>query len=456
MTNKLLDKRPTIEDILQKIEAEGIDYIRIEFLDYSGITRARTIRKEHIASAMKSGVNFSTAIMDFTMFDTYVPNPLYGSNDGDFFAIPDPSTFVILPHRRKTARMFCDLVDENGNPWEGCPRGVLKKLLKETEELLGGKLFMVYEQEAYLMKENEEGNFIPADNSACFSSDGLDIQEEFVQDFIETMGKMGVETEQMSSEYGPGQVEINLKYDECLKATDDQVTFKQLFKHLARDKGMIGTLAPKPFNDLAGSGLHVHMSLFDGKTNLFKDVNDQRGLELSETAYHFIGGILHHAKALTAIGAPTMNSYKRMVPGSWAPAHVCYGAANRSVLVRVLEPRRERRFEFRGADGTCNPYLLSAALIAAGLHGVRQRMDPGEPLEKDAGTLNDQELEALGVEWVPRDLKEALAHLANDTILADTLGRPIWEEFIKVKTEEWNKHFYRVDEWERKLYAGIF
>ncbi|WP_438315752.1 glutamine synthetase family protein [Sporosarcina sp. FA9] len=444
-----------IKDVLKKIVEEGIDYIRIEFLDYSGITRARTIRKEHIESAMKSGVNFSTAIMDFTMFDTYVPNPLYGSNDGDFFAMPDPATFTVLPHRRNTARMFCDLFDENGNPWEGCPRGILKKLLKESEELLGGKLFMVYEQEAYLLKE-ENGNLVPADNSACFSTDGLDIQEDFVQDFIETMGKMGIETEQMSSEFGPGQVEINLKYDECLKATDDQVVFKQLFKHLARDKGMIGTLAPKPFSDLAGSGLHIHMSLFDEKTNLFKDPNDQRGLELSEKAYHFMGGILHHAKALSAIGAPTMNSYKRMVPGSWAPAHVCYGTANRSVLVRVLEPRRERRFEYRGADGTCNPYLLSAALIAAGLHGVRRRMDPGEPLDVDAGTLNSKELEALGIEWIPRDLKEALECLSNDTILADSLGRPIWQEFIKVKTEEWNKHFYRIDEWERKLYANIF
>ncbi|MDF2068224.1 glutamine synthetase family protein [Bacillus sp. Cr_A10] len=450
-----MNKVTTREEVLERIEKEGIEYIRIEFLDYTGVTRARTINKASVKSAMEDGVNFSAAIMDFTMFDTYVPNPMYGPNDGDFFAIPDPDTFVVLPHRRKTARMFCDLVDENGNPWEGCPRGVLKKLLKEAEEVLGGKLFMVYEQEAYLLKE-ENGSLIPADSSACFSSDGLDIQEEFTQKFIETMAKMGVETEQMSSEFGPGQVEINLKYDECLKATDDQVTFKQLFKHLARDMGMVGTLAPKPFNDLAGSGLHIHISLFDGAKNLFKDLNDERGLALSEKAYHFMGGILHHGKSLAAIGAPTMNSYKRMVPGSWAPAHVCYGAGNRSVLVRVLEPRRERRFEYRGADGTCNPYLLSAALIAAGLHGIQQRMDPGAPLEKDAGSLSEQELEALGIEWIPRNLKEALDHLSKDTVLADRIGRPIWQEFIKVKEEEWNKHFYRVDEWERKLYSELF
>lgn len=450
-----MEKVTTKEDVLKRIEEEGIEYIRIEFLDYAGVTRARTIRKEFIAGAMESGVNFSAAIMDFTMFDTYVPNPLYGTDGGDFFAMPDPETFVVLPHRRKTARMYCDLVDENGNPWAGCPRSILKKLLKEAEDVMGGKLFMVYEQEAYLLKD-ENGMLVPADNSACFSSDGLDEQEEFVQKFIESMAEMGVETEQMSSEFGPGQVEINLKYDECLKATDDQVTFRQLFKHLARDMGMVGTLAPKPFDNLPGSGLHVHISLFDEKQNLFKDLNDSRGLDLSDKAYHFIGGILHHGKALSAIGAPTMNSYKRMIPGSWAPAHVCYGAGNRSVLVRVLEPRRERRFEYRGADGTCNPYLLSAALVAAGLHGVRQRMDPGAPLEQDAGTLSNQELEALGIEWVPRDLKEALENLSKDTILAESIGRDVWQEFIKVKSEEWSQHHNRVDEWERKLYANIF
>lgn len=450
-----MEKVTTKEDVLKRIEEEGIDYIRIEFLDYAGVTRARTIRKEFIAGAMESGVNFSAAIMDFTMFDTYVPNPLYGTDSGDFFAMPDPETFVVLPHRRKTARMYCDLVDENGNPWAGCPRSILKKLLKEAEDIMGGKLFMVYEQEAYLLKE-ENGNLVPADNSACFSSDGLDEQEEFVQKFIESMAEMGVETEQMSSEFGPGQVEINLKYDQCLKATDDQVTFRQLFKHLARDMGMVGTLAPKPFDNLPGSGLHIHISMFDEKQNLFKDLNDSRGLDLSDKAYHFIGGILHHGKALSAIGAPTMNSYKRMIPGSWAPAHICYGAGNRSVLVRVLEPRRERRFEYRGADGTCNPYLLSAALVAAGLHGVRQRMDPGVPLEQDAGTLSNQELEALGIEWVPRNLKEALEHLSKDTILAESIGRDIWQEFIKVKNEEWNQHHNRVDEWERKLYAKIY
>ena len=455
MITEMKEHKLSKEEVLEKIERENIDYIRVEFLDYTGVTRARTIHRRQIRSVMESGVNFSTAIMDFTMFDTMVDNPKYGADDGDFFAMPDPETFVVLPHRNNTARMFADLVDENGNPWSGCPRGALKRLLKEAEEETGGMINMVYEQEAYLLKE-EEGSLVPADNSMCFSADGLDIQEEFVQKFIDIMHQMGVETEQISSEYGPGQVEINLKYDESLKATDDQVSFRQLFKHLARDLGMVGTLAPKPFEEYAGSGLHVHISMFEGERNVFKDPSDSRGLELSDTAYQFIAGILHHAKALSAIAAPTMNSYKRLRPGSFAPAHVCYGVGNRSALVRVLEPRRERRFEYRGADGTCNPYMLSAALIAAGLHGIREKMDPGEPLEKDAATLTAEELLALGVSDAPRDLKEALEHLEKDTVLAESVGRDIWQEFIKVKKSEWNTHFYQVNEWERRLYSNVF
>ncbi|WP_232319594.1 MULTISPECIES: glutamine synthetase family protein [Sporosarcina] len=452
---KLTNMNSKQEEVLERIERENIQYVRVEFLDYAGTIRARTIHKSQVRSAMETGVNFSTAIMNFNMFDRMIENARYGADDGDFFAMPDPDTFVILPHRNQTARMYADLVDEDGNPWHGCPRSALKRLLKEAKEETGGEINMVYEQEAYLLKEHD-GKLVPADNSLCFSTDGLDIQEEFVQKFVEIMYKLGIETEQISSEYGPGQLEINTKYDESLKATDNQVTFRQLFKHLARDMGMVGTLAPKPFEEYAGSGLHVHISIFDGERNVFKETNDSRGLELSDTAYYFIGGILHHAKALSAIAAPTMNSYKRLLPGTFAPAHVCYGVGNRSALVRVLEPRRERRFEYRGADGTCNPYMLSSALIAAGLHGIRQKMDPGLPLEKDIASLSAEELITLGVEDAPRDLKEALYYLEKDTILAESIGRDIWEEFIKVKKSEWKSHFYQVNEWERQLFSSVY
>ncbi|MEI3606551.1 glutamine synthetase family protein [Pseudogracilibacillus sp. SE30717A] len=446
----------TIEAVLEKVEEKNIEFIRIEFLDYSNVTRGRTIRKNNLRDAMEKGVNFSTAIMSFDVFDTYVPNPMYGAEDGDFFALPDPNTFAILPHRKNTARMLCDLVDENGNPWNGCPRSTLKRLLNKVEQVLGGKLHMAYEQEAYLLKE-KEGTRISADQSHCFSTVGVDVQEDFVQDFVFALEKMGVVTEQISSEYGPGQLEVNLRYANALKATDDQVTFAHLFKQIASDHDMIGTLMPKPFGHLAGSGLHTHISLFnENGENLFKDVTDQRGLDMSEDAYYFIGGLLKHGKSLVAIGAPSYNSYKRMQPGSWAPAHICYGARNRSVLVRIPEKRRDRRFEFRGADGTCNPYLLSTCLIAAGLDGIQNKIDPGDPIEEDVSLMDEFELKEKGIEWVPRTLNDALDSLSEDTILADTIGRNIWSEFIKVKRNEWNKFCQNVTDKELRIYSDMY
>ncbi|WP_284037848.1 glutamine synthetase family protein [Neobacillus sp. 114] len=446
----------TKEQVLDIVAKEKIEFIRVEFLDYAGVTRGRTIRPAQLEDAMEKGVNFSTAIMSFDTFDEYIPNPAYGPNDGDFFAVPDPSTFAILPYRKNTARMLCDLVDINGEPWHGCPRGALKRLLNEVETLLGGKMYMAFEQEAYLLKD-QGGQLVPADNSHCFSSEGADLQEDFIQDFVYSLEGMGVKTEQISSEYGPGQLEINLKYTNALKAADDQVTFMHLFKQIARDKGMVGTLMPKPFQHLAGSGLHVHISLYDeAGENLFEDPTDQRGLDMSEKAYQFIGGLLKHGSSLIAIGAPSVNSYKRMQPGSWAPAHICYGSGNRSVLVRIPEKRRARRFEYRGADGTCNPYLLAACLVASGLRGIQNQLDPGEPVDFDVSAASDFQLKERNISWVPRSLKEAVDYLAQDSVLAQTIGRSIWEEFIKIKRTEWDKYSRYVSEWERNLFSARF
>ncbi|MGE7185013.1 glutamine synthetase family protein [Peribacillus sp. NPDC006672] len=456
MTEEKSKEVMTKAKVLEIVKKEKIEFIRMEFLDYAGITRGRTVRPNQLEATMDKGINFSTAIMSYDVFDEYIANPTFGPNDGDFFAIPDLNTFAILPYRKNTARMLCDLVDLNGDPWHGCPRSALKRLLNEVETLLGGKMNMAFEQEAYLLKE-QDGQLVPADNSHCFSIEGADIQEDFIQDFVYSLETMGVETEQLSSEYGPGQLEINLKYTNALKAADDQVTFMHLYKQIARDKGLVGTLMPKPFQNLAGSGLHVHISLFDENgDNLFEDSTDQRGLDMSEKAYHFIGGLLKHGSSLIAIGAPSINSYKRMQPGSWAPAHICYGSGNRSVLVRIPEKRRTRRFEYRGADGTCNPYLLAACLVAAGLRGIQNQMNPGEPIEFDVSKASEFQLKENEISWVPRNLNEAIQALSEDSVLAQTIGRTIWEEFIKIKRTEWDKFSKHVSDWERNLFARRF
>ena len=454
MVNNQNDK---IQQVLDRVQDDNIEFIRMEFLDYTGVTRGRTIRNDNLRAAMEDGVNFSTAIMSFDMFDEFIEGGAYGSNDGDFFAIPDPDTYAVVPFREKTARMLCDLYDVNGEPWEGCPRNALKRLLEKVEKLLGGKLNMAYEQEAYLLDTDEKGNILPADQSHCFSTDGVDIQDSFVQSFVHALETMGVTTEQISSEYGPGQLELNLKYADALKATDDQVTFTHLFKQIARQHDMLGTLMAKPFEDQPGSGLHVHISLYDEDgNNLFEDPSDKRGLQLSQNAYYFIGGLLKHGRSLVGIGAPTFNSYKRMQPGSWAPAHVCYGDANRSVLVRVPEVRRARRFEFRGADGSCNPYLLSTCLLAAGLDGIQNKIDPGDPMQEDVAEFDNEQLKEHGIEWVPRDLLEAVQTIEKDAVLGETIGQSIWKEFMNVKRSEWRKYTQHISGWELESISKIF
>ena len=437
----------TKEKVEQLIEENNIEFLDIGYMDYAALSRIRTVRVDQLDSLFAQGLNFFSGMMSFNAFDEYIPNPMYGIGDGDFFAIPDPSTFAILPHRQNTARMFCDLVDGNGEPWDGCPRYALKKILKDVKAELGSHISMAFEQEAYLLDE-VEGKLVSADNSHCFSIEGIQMQEKFLHEFVKAMEEAGVKIEKISSEYGPGQFEINLKYAHAVRAADEQVLFMQLFKQIALENGLIGTLMPKPFQHLSGSGLHVHISMFDndGK-NVFEDLGDPLGL--TEQARFFVGGLLKHARSLVAIGAPSINSYKRMYPGSFAPAQVCYGIGNRSTLIRVTEKRRGSRFEFRGADGTCNPYLLAASLVSAGLDGVREKLDPGEPLSSDAGILTDEEMKRQGIEWIPSTLDEAITELAGNEKLGDMMGRKIWEEFIKVKRTEVEKAARYVTDWER-------
>lgn len=447
----------TKDDVLRLAEERGIEFIRVEYLDYSGVTRARTIRRTALAAALETGVNFSTAIMSFNSLDHYIPEPMYGPGDGDFWAMPDPDSFAIVPYRDRTARMFCDLVDLDGAPWPGCPRTALKRVLTEAERELGGTITAAYEPEGMLFVRKADGSLVPADNSKCFSVNGMEIQHPFVSRVVDTMEAMGHEIEQISSEYGPGQYEINLKYAPMLKATDGMVTFRHVFKNIGRDLGYVATLMPKPFADLPGSGLHVHLSLIDGAgRNLFQDKADVRGLEMSEVAYHFAGGLLAHGAALTAVGAPTVNSYKRLLPGSWSPAHICYGPANRSVLVRIPEKRRARRLEFRSGDGCCNPYLFSAALVAAGLDGVRRRIDPGTPATDDVGHLPEAELARRGIKWLPRTLGEAIDALAADSIIRSSWGPALFDEFVKVRRSEWDTYICHVSEWERAAYIDLY
>lgn len=443
----------TKEKVFELIEKHHIEYIDVGYMDYASLSRVRTVRVDQLESLFTSGLNFYGGMMSFNGFDEKIENPTYGIEAGDFFAIPDPSTFAILPHRKNTARMYCDLIDEHGNPWDGCPRQVLKKVLKEAEDILGGKMHMAFEQEAYLMRE-VDGELVTADDTHCFSIEGLQMQENFLHEFVEAMEMSGVDIEKISSEYGPGQYEINLRHKPALRAADEQLIFMQLFKQIALKNHLIGTLIPKPFDHLSGSGLHVHISMTDEQgNNVFEKAEDPLGL--TEQAYYFIGGMMKHARSLVSIGAPSINSYKRLYPGSYAPSHVSYGIGNRSVLIRVTEKRRGSRFEFRGADGTCNPYMLATALVAAGIDGVKNKIKPGEPVDFDVGTISEEQMKEKNIELVPSSLEEAMDVLEADELMAEVLG-PIWREFINVKRSEAKKYSRIVTEWERRMLSTRF
>lgn len=443
----------TKERVLELIKEQQIEFVDLGYMDYASLSRARTVRADQIERLFETGLNFYGGMMSFNSFDEKIENPMYGIEVGDFFAVPEPTTFAILPHRKNTARMYCNLVDKHGNPWAGCTRLALKRILEEAEAILGGKIYMAFEQEGYLLKE-EDGELKTVDETHCFSLEGLQLQEAFLHDFVQAMEQSGIGIEKISSEYGPGQFEINLLHKQALRAADEQVMFMQLFKQIALKHDLIGTLAPKPFEHLSGNGLHVHISLQDehGK-NLFADKNDALGL--SEVAYHFLGGLMKHARSLVAIGAPSINSYKRLYPGSYAPSHVSYGIGNRSVLIRITEKRRGSRMEFRGADGTCNPYILATALVAAGLHGVKEKIAPGDPVDFDVGMISEVERERRKIELVPSSLEEAMDILEKDELMAEVLG-PIWREFINVKRSEARKYARMVTDWERRFISQRF
>ncbi len=445
------------KQVLGQMTKHGVEFVRLETLDLAGVVRCRVLRRNLLEKVFEDGLNMSTAIFSFTVLEHMVPDPRWGPEDADFYMYPDVESFTVVPYLSKTARMYSWLLDENGKIWEGDPRGHLDSLVAGLSRE-GHRAQLAFESEGYLMRKAGAG-YEPADSSKCFTADGLDIQHGILHEIFDSLIKMGVKTEKATAEYGPGQYEINFSHKSPVRACDDFLTFRQAFRAIARGHGLVGTLMPKPFEALAGSGLHLHLNLVNSRTgkNVFFDKGDRRGIGLSKLGHHFLGGILEHAAALTAIGSPSVNSYRRMRPGTWAPAHVCYGVGNRAVMVRI--PKRmapSMRIEFRAADGTCNPYLLANALLAAGMHGVEEELDPGKSVTEDIGSWSDEKAVRRGYRRLPSDLKEAISALKSDKELMDRVSRPMLEGLVKIKEAEWDDYQCHVSEWERRTYLETF
>lgn len=441
----------TREEIMQIIEDENIQFLRLQFVDIFGFMKNVALPKSQIEKALDGNMMF-----DGSSIDGFVR-----INESDMYLKPDYDTFTVLPWRNKVgiaaARIICDVHKSDGTPFEGCPRVNLKRILAKAREL-GYTMNVGTEAEFFLFEKDESGRAttITNDVAGYFSLDPEDTGNDCRREIIETLEKMGFEIEASHHEVAEGQHEINFKYADALAAADNTVTFKWVVKSIAAKYGLHATFMPKPIFGINGSGMHTNQSLFnlDG-TNAFFDEADS--LQLSQVAYSYIAGSLKHARAFTAVTNPLVNSYKRLVPGYEAPVYCAWSASNRSALVRIPASRGlSTRTEIRSPDPTCNPYLALAMMLNSGLDGVKNNLTPPAPVNKDIFKMTSAEMADDGIMVLPASLQEAVKEFAQDSLSRETLGEHIFSKYIEAKEKEWDSYRTAVTDWELNEYLHIY
>ena len=447
-------------ELLDRVRAEHLDYVRCQFIDLSGILRGRAVHRNHLPAILERGIPFAQ-INNIVDIDDAESDLALGSQAGDFWAVPDPTTLQRVPHTNASGQVFADLVGADGTPWPTCGRA----LVRRVDELVGAQLGAIglgFEQEGYVLRKTE-GRYEPVVLGKQMQPETLDLLDPFVTDLSAALEMLDVPVEKLTAEGGWGMFEVNFEHARPLEAAERYFRYKQAFRIVARQHGLVGTFMPKPFANGVGAGLHVHVSCMGtGGKDLFGD--GRPGVELSDAGRWFVGGLLHHAPALIALGSPTVNSFKRLQPGTWAPTHVAYGAGNRSAMIRIVQGRTDlggdtpcRRIEVRPPDGTCNPYLLAGGVLAAGLDGVRRKLDPGPSADYDiahpeASGISSAELPPA----FPRTLDAALDGLEADEPLRELLGQAIVDAYIKIKRIEWAKFMAHVSDWVYRYYVEFF
>jgi glutamine synthetase len=433
------------EFVLRTIEERDIRFVRLWFTDVLGQLKSVAVAPAELEGAFVEGLGFDgSAIEGFTR--------IYES---DMLAKPDPSTFQILPWRGEsqgTARLFCDILLPDGAPAFADPRHVLKRALAAAADQ-GFTFYTHPEVEFFLFTglPDEGAAPVPIDQSGYFDHTPHGVSHDFRRAAIGILEAMGISVEFSHHEGAPGQQEIDLRYADALSTADNIMTFRQVIKEVALAQGMVASFMPKPFTQWPGSGMHTHLSLFEGDRNAFYEAGAE--FELSPTARAFIAGLLRHAPEITAITNQWVNSYKRLWGGGEAPAYVCWGHNNRSALVRVpmYKPGKERsaRVEYRGLDTAANPYLAFAVMLQAGLTGIRRGYELPAGAEDDVWALTDTERRALGIEPLPGSLAEAIAVMERSELVAETLGEHVFEFFLRNKRAEWTEYARQVTPYER-------
>ncbi|GAK11008.1 LOW QUALITY PROTEIN: glutamine synthetase type I [Geomicrobium sp. JCM 19039] len=445
----------TREDIARLAKEENVKFIRLQFTDLQGTIKNVEIPVDQLEKALDNEMMFDgSSIEGFVRIE-----------ESDMYLYPDLDTWVIFPwtpEKGKVARLICDIYEqgapgEEPKPFEGDPRGILKRVLKQAEELGFTDFNIGPEPEFSLFKNDEKGEPTMElnDKGGYFDLAPTDLGENCRRDIVLELMDMDFEIEASHHEVAPGQHEIDFKYADAITTCDNIQTFKLAVKTIARKHGLHATFMPKPLFGVNGSGMHCNMSLFKGKTNAFYD--ESTPSQLSETAMHFLAGILDHAKAFTAITNPIVNSYKRLVPGYEAPVYIAWSLRNRSPLVRIPSSRKaSTRIEVRSPDPSANPYLAMAALLAAGLDGVKRKLQAPEETDRNIYVMDEQELKDEGIEALPGSLKGALEELKADKVLVDALGEHAMEHFVEAKEIEWDMFRTQVHPWEREQYFQAY
>jgi len=448
-----------VNDIARIVKEKDIEFLFAQYANIYGVANAKLVPANHLEDVVNDGACFAGfAAVGFGV----------GPDYPDLMAIPDLDTLTILPWRRNIARFACNVYEEDGKggrrPSPSCSRSILQRVAAKAREK-GYILKIGIEPEFFLVKKTPEG-ITPADDwdtltKPCYDLKGLTRPIDFLETMIRSMNEMGWDVYATDHEDANSQYEINFDYGDCVDICDRYVFFRYMAATLAQQEGMVATFMPKPFANRTGNGAHFHMSLWDAETgkNVLLDDNDPHGMGLSQRGYHFIGGLLKHAKAYIAFSAPSVNSYKRLIAGgamggsTWAPVYVSYGGNNRTQMIRIPGPGR---IEDRTVDSSCNPYLAAAAMLTAGLDGIENKIDPGQRNDTDLYLWTAKELKEAGIELLPSNLNEAIQELARDEVIINGMGQEFCINYMNFKKQEWNEYHDTVSRWELDKYLTLF
>lgn len=436
--------------VLQRVKSDRVMFINLQFTDILGSLKEVTTPVRNLRDILTSGAWFDgSSVEGFARI-----------HESDLYLKPDPRTYSVIPwlnsQEGNTARLICDIYRPDGTPFEGDPRFILKKTLKKAHGM--GFEYNVGPEPEFFLFKNRDHALTPLDEGGYFDL-VPDEAHTIRREITSALEKFGIEVEASHHEVAPGQYEVDFKYGEALTTADRLLTLRVTVKAIAQRHGLRASFMPKPVMGMAGSGMHVHQSLFlkSTKKNAFYNPGDK--YNLSTMAYHFIAGQLHHIKGLIAVLCPTVNSYKRLVTGFEAPVYISWARINRSALMRVPQWFEDKpnsaRIELRCPDPACNPYLAFAVMLAGGLDGVKRKMALPDPVEEDLYTCDEERLVAMGVDTLPSSLYEAIQELKNNRLMLDVLGEHLYRRYVHIKTREWNEFKMQVTEWERKKYLDI-